>query len=83
MKRKSGYRNKLTNSDRYLSAALAVVWLVAGLIGLWTFSAESSWLGILISILAIFYGILWVRVTYTGRKLNNLLPGISNKFLNK
>ncbi len=77
--RKNADHNNLSKNERYFAAALAVVWIIAGIIGLWTFISDSSWLGIVISILAIVYGFLWIRVAYTGRKLSRLLSLRSDK----
>jgi hypothetical protein len=61
---------ELTQLDRLVATLLAAVWIAAGLaavmVALWT----DRWLVMLLGPPAIWYGLLWVRVARTGRKLS-------------
>lgn len=62
-------RAELGRGGRILAAALAAIWLVAGLtalaIGLWLRPAIAP---VLVSPLALGYGWIWSRVAVTGRR---------------
>jgi hypothetical protein len=51
------------------AALLAAVWLVGGFCSLFLTFARSLWIGLVLGPLAIGYGVLWVRVAQTGRRL--------------
>jgi hypothetical protein len=61
---------QLTRTNRIVAVILAVIWVGGGLAGLWVFLSDHSRLGIIISILTIVYGLLWVRVAYTGKRIS-------------
>jgi len=59
----------LGRADRAVAALLAAVWLIGGLFALFLAVAQQRWLGLVLGPLAIGYGVLWVRVVQTGRRL--------------
>ena len=59
----------LTHTDRVIASVLAVLWLGAGLASLWIAVFHNIWTGFLLGPLAIAYGVIWMRVSYTGEKL--------------
>jgi hypothetical protein len=63
-------RAQLGPIDRVVAGLLAVVWLAGGLGAVLFGFTRHLRLGVLIGPLAIIYGALWVRVTWTGRRLH-------------
>ena len=55
---------------RAVAALLAAIWIIAGLTAIWFSISNDFWIGILLAVLAIVYGLIWVRVSSTGRRLN-------------
>jgi hypothetical protein len=52
-----------------VAALLAGVWLLAGLLALFLAFARHRWFGLMLGPIAVAYGVLWVRVAQTGRRL--------------
>jgi hypothetical protein len=65
---------ELSRPNRLVAAALATVWLAAGLAGLGIGMAARRWVLIPVGLGAVWYGLLWVRVVQTGRQLKSLWP---------
>jgi hypothetical protein len=65
-------RRNLTLSavDRVIAFALTLVWIVAGLVGIWFGLRHGRWAGLIIGVLGLSYGILWARVVRKGRRLH-------------
>ena len=62
-------RAELSGVNRTVAAILAVIWIVAGVLAAILGVVQHRWLALLLSPLAVFYGLLWVRVARTGRQL--------------
>lgn len=56
--------------NRTAAALLALIWIAGGLAGLWISINKNRIILIIISLLALAYGGLWIRVAQTGRKLD-------------
>ena len=70
----------VSSVDRCIAAALALVWVGAGIGGLVLGLLTFRWVLVAISVLACIYGIAWVRVARSGRLLTGwrdlLLPEV-------
>ena len=55
--------------NRVVAAVLAVIWIAGGIAGLFLSIKSNHIKFIVISLLALAYGGLWVRVAQTGRRL--------------
>lgn len=64
---------KMKPLNRSVAVLLAVIWITGGIAGLWVSINKGNILLIVISLLAIAYGGLWVRVVQTGRRIEWLL----------
>lgn len=62
------YKMKLLN--RSVAAVLALIWIAAGFVGLLISISKSQIILVIISLLAIAYGGLWLRVAQKGRRLD-------------
>ena len=62
-------RVELSPLNRTVAAALAAVWIGAGLAAALLGVAQRRWLALLLGPVAIAYGLAWVRVARTGRRL--------------
>jgi hypothetical protein len=62
-------RRLLRHYERGLALALGLVWLGAGVAGLFLGVAEARWLVIAIAAFAIYYGLTWLRVAARARLL--------------
>jgi hypothetical protein len=60
----------LRQENRYVAAALAAVWISAGVAALVLGVLRERWIPVVLAPLAIGYGLLWVRVAVTGRRLD-------------
>jgi hypothetical protein len=54
---------------RIVSGLLAIVWLCAGFVAIVVGVNMSRWLLVVIGVVALWYGLLWVRVVRQGRQL--------------
>jgi hypothetical protein len=63
------HRTRLGPRDRAGAAILAVLWLAGGVSAVFLGFTRHLRLGVLLGPLAIIYGFLWVRVAWTGRRL--------------
>jgi len=63
------HRAELSLVNRTVAAVLAAVWIGGGLAAALLGLAERRWLPLLLGPLAIAYGLVWVRVARTGRRL--------------
>ena len=59
---------------RIVAAALAVVWIGAGAAAIVLGAFRRYWVPLLFGPLAVGYGVLWIRVARTGRKLDGPWP---------
>jgi len=57
----------LSRANRVVARALAIAWIVAGAAAIVLGIARHRWLGVPLGLLAVWYGLLWVRVARTGR----------------
>ena len=62
-------RSQLTPLERGLAAGLAGVFLLAGTVALLAGAARHHWLISVAAFAAIWWGTVWARVVYKGRKL--------------
>ncbi|MDE2345871.1 MAG: hypothetical protein KGL13_05330 [Gammaproteobacteria bacterium] len=62
-------RSRLTPLERGLAAGLAGVFLLAGAFALLAGAARHRWIIAVVAIAAIWWGSVWARVAYKGRKL--------------
>jgi len=60
---------ELDPMNRAVAALLAIVWLLGGLGAVCLGLARQQWLIAIMGPLAIGYGLLWVKVAWTGRRL--------------
>ena len=65
-------RGPLSKSDRGVSVALAIVWLVAGSAGLVAGAARASVPLLLISPFVLAWGVAWAWVAWRGRPIGSL-----------
>lgn len=61
---------ELGPAGRVFAALLATAWLLAGVFGLYLAFAQHRWFALVVGPFAIGYGVLWVRVAQTGRRLD-------------
>jgi hypothetical protein len=56
-------------ATRIVAGLLAVCWLGAGAAAIGFGVARGTWVAAVFGVLALAYGVAWVRVTYLGRRL--------------
>jgi len=59
----------LTRLNRIVALVLAAIWLAAGTLAGVLGVVRRRWLLIAVGIIAIWYGVLWIRVACKGRQL--------------
>ena len=62
-------RSDLGPTDRTVAAVLALVWLAVGGLAIVLGMERGYWVAVALGIPAIAYGMLWVMVALTGRRL--------------
>jgi hypothetical protein len=62
------------SANRVVAALLASVWLISGFAALCLGVAHARWVPVVIGPLGMWYGWLWVRVAWTGRRLDSVWP---------
>jgi acyl dehydratase len=62
-------RTESSRTVRIVSSLLALVWLGAGLAAIVIAVNSSRWLPGAIGVVAVWYGLLWVRVVRLGRRI--------------
>jgi hypothetical protein len=62
-------RHKLGPAGRIIAILLAVVWLSAGIISIVLFGLYNNWVIPILGILSIIYGVIWIQVARTGRRI--------------
>jgi uncharacterized membrane protein HdeD (DUF308 family) len=62
-------RDELSPTNRTVAAVLGFIWIVAGVSAAIGGMMKHRWPALLLSPLAIAYGIVWLRVARTGRRL--------------
>ena len=54
--------------NRVVAALLALIWLLGGVLALYTGFAQHRWIALVVAPLAVAYGAVWARVAQTGRR---------------
>jgi hypothetical protein len=67
-------RTELRRAERGVALLVAVVWLVAGALAVVLGLQRRAALPVLLGAAAAWYGLVWVRVVRTGRRLERLSP---------
>ena len=62
-------RNQSPRTVRIVSALMAMVWIGGGFLAIVGAVSTSRWLLAVVGVLAIWYGLLWVRAVRLGRRL--------------
>jgi membrane protease YdiL (CAAX protease family) len=62
-------RSSLSSMSRTVAAVLALVWIVVGVVSLVLSLVHERWLLALLAVVAILYGVAWIRVAAHGRLL--------------
>jgi hypothetical protein len=62
---------------RVIGALLALVWLCAGVLVLVLGIIEQHWLLAVVGLLAGWYGVIWIYVAKTGRRLTTLREALT------
>jgi len=63
-------KSKFDSANRVVAAILAFVWLASGLVATVLAITQHYWIGLVVGPFAIAYGLLWIRVVQTGRRLH-------------
>jgi len=61
---------KFRRANRITAIVIAVIWICGGVAGLWIYISDNKIILLVISLLAIGYGILWIKVVKRGKKLD-------------
>jgi hypothetical protein len=61
----------LSRLDRGIAAGLAVIFIVAGIIGVVIGLASSRWVMDLVGLISIWWGCIWMGVACKGRRLQS------------
>jgi hypothetical protein len=59
----------VSHVNRVAAALLAGAWLVAGVAAIAVGLVRHRWIGLPLGLLSALYGVLWVRVAQTGRRI--------------
>lgn len=62
-------RVKLNMANRMVALALALIWIIAGLAVVALGLSKGRWLLLPIGTVAVWYGLMWIRVVREGRRL--------------
>lgn len=62
-------RHESPHTVRIVSAALAIVWVFAGVAALFVGATVGRWLLIPIGLATLWYGVIWAYVARQGRRL--------------
>jgi len=62
-------RTRSRRTVRIVSGLLAVIWLAAGFAAIVVAVNTARWLPAIVGVVALWYGLLWVRVFGSGRQL--------------
>ena len=60
---------KLNSANRITALVLALIWITAGIVGVVLGLSKRRWFFAALAMVAIGYGLLWIRVMCQGRKL--------------
>ena len=61
-------RTELGPVNRTIAGLLALIWLLGGLLALYTAFTRHRWIALVVAPLAVGYGVVWARVAWTGRR---------------
>jgi len=69
MHKKSPTRSDLSPADLTVASLLAIIWLTVGILAIVFGVIRGYWAAVLFGVLAFVYGLIWVKVRRTRRKL--------------
>jgi hypothetical protein len=67
-------RAELGRAERGVALVIAIVWLAAGALAVGLGIQRRAVVPALLGVAAVWYGLVWVRVVRTGRRLGRLSP---------
>jgi len=62
-------KTDLGRGGRWVAAILAIVWIGAGAAVIVLSLSHERWAGVVLGLIAVVYGLVWVQVARTGRRL--------------
>lgn len=66
----AGGKAEVTGVNRLVAGLLSLIWLSSGLAGLYLGAAHRQWMLVALSLLALCYSALWLRVVLRSRLLS-------------
>ena len=67
--KKSPIHSDLSPVDLKVATLLAMIWVTVGLLAIVMGVIRGYWVAVLLGVLALLYGLMWVKVRLTGRRL--------------